>query len=128
MARCKIRQGFFLLKDCSHPARHSCNVCGRAVCEEHSRESEGHRVCTDCLSDKKSTYDVHRRPSDSSLRLRREYHSSRYYSPYYSGSYRNRYYNDYDEHDAKEFDATDDIDQDFDGAEGADDDFDFMDS
>lgn len=127
MARCTIRKGFFLLKDCDNPARYSCNTCGRPVCEEHSREFQGHRVCTDCLADTNNPYRTGERVKDEVVRLRREYGtgSGRYYSPFYSGRYRDRFYNDYDILDANEFEQTAYGDQDLDGS---DDDFDFMDS
>ncbi len=118
MARCKVRKGFFILRDCENSAKTSCSVCSRPMCEEHTKELNGQPICADCLAKERNndTVDMTEIESYQSIYIRNDY------SPFYAGRYRDDFYDDYDELGFEQENS------DIEYSDDADEDFDFMDS
>ena len=120
---CKVRQGFFVLRDCKRAASVKCSACKRYMCAEHIYRKPdqvgsvgGGLRCTECAAKFEQDLDgpdAHRSPSWRH-RYRRSYYSRYHYQPYYYGRSR---YDDYDTRSFRQREGvehdTDDSDVDF---------------
>ncbi len=118
---CRVRKGFFVLRDCKQPATVKCRACRRYVCNEHLHRSQtgptaGMVRCTECAA--KFETDLPKdEPRDSAWRhqYRRSYYGRYGYAPYYFGHH---HYDDYDtrafrhhaDGDYRDHDADGDVD------------------
>lgn len=110
MAKCCIKRGFFVLRDCTTRADTTCSVCNRPVCPDHYKLQDGGAfICLDCFgkrkkelnqkhistSQNKQTYKSIDDESDV-YAYRHEYYGYAYYHPIYFGHDMDSYYDEYD--------------------------------
>ena len=52
MAKCQVKTGFLVLRDCENEALEACTICGCNVCMKHKREHpQTHQICCiDCYA------------------------------------------------------------------------------
>ena len=52
MAKCQVKTGFLVLRDCENEALESCSVCGCNICMKHKREHPHSHMpcCIDCYA------------------------------------------------------------------------------
>lgn len=129
MARCGVKKGFFILRDCNEITNTICPVCRRPSCEEHTRrlgEPPGVPHCVECFAKAGASGnpDVAARPAAPVAPTELDYMddswSYRYRDTYYRGSgYRPIYYGrhpgwTYDDNEYRAFDrdVSDDLETD----------------
>ena len=95
MAKCRIKRGFFLLRDCGLAATRTCEACGRRACDEHSAVARGFDLCTDCHARQLQEEPEVDAPGWSE-RLRDRYYRSTGYAPFYVAHHPDAYYDAYD--------------------------------
>lgn len=91
MARCQVKRGFFVLRDCGNGAVAVCSLCNRAVCSEHITPGIAQITCVDCHARQQQTDDP-----DDIYTYRHRYYTETHYAPIYSGGTYETYYDDYD--------------------------------
>lgn len=69
MARCEVKTGFMVLRDCENEATENCSVCGKHVCFKHKRfHPKTQQVCCiDCYAknlDEEAVNELHNLPQD----------------------------------------------------------------
>lgn len=115
MAKCRIKRGFFLLRDCGLDATRQCRTCERRACNEHGVATGAAWTCTDCHA-RQLESEPEARDLAWASRLRDQYYSSTGYSPIYIAHQYDSYYDGYD---VRAFDAdlleTPEVDFDADG-------------
>jgi len=112
MSNCRVRRGFFVLRDCGEPTAQICRGCQRTTCAKHYDGAVN--LCIECKSrDKDLTW----RDDGYAMSRRNSYYRDRGYSPIYWGHFHHDpYYNDYN---VRDFDSAGDNDG-FDGDEVGD--------
>ncbi|WP_020531707.1 hypothetical protein [Flexithrix dorotheae] len=53
MARCEVKKGMFILKECSNFANQTCSKCSKSICSKHSTQIEDEVFCVECGTAKK---------------------------------------------------------------------------
>lgn len=116
MDNCNMKRGFFFLRECDHPAREECRVCGKAFCNEHLRihPQQNAPVCLDCLGkqiqgakDKSCYKDQYQ---TWGYGYRHNYYQQDY-TPFYVG-HRNSNDDFFDNYDVRSFDTSSENDPD----------------
>lgn len=112
MDPCRVRRGFFVLRDCGESSSSICAGCQRPVCQAHVDAASS--WCVECAArDKDGSWDD---PSYPYQMRSRTYRTG--YMPIYWGSYdRDPYYSDLA---VRDFDGDDGDDGAFDGDEAGD--------
>lgn len=103
MARCAVKRGFFVLRDCAELAPAVCTACSRPMCPAHT--SLAGSVCVECSArqEELSEDDMRRRLDDvdwwadarAPYYYRHRYYSREHYRPVNLGTL-DDYYDDYD--------------------------------
>ena len=91
--KCKETAGFLISHPCASSAELNCSVCGKDVCNDHARETDGGFACITCFKKQHVDQDL-----QGSSRGSRYYHD-----PYFYGYY--HHYHPYSMHDS--FDDSD---------------------
>ncbi|MDD3000758.1 MAG: hypothetical protein PHF29_03285 [Candidatus Riflebacteria bacterium] len=112
MAKCEVKTGFFILRDCENPTNYSCTICNKNICSRHMRghPETGAPCCLDCLADLSKPAEKEKNSNyyyDAAWCFgyrRRFYHDSDY-QPVYSGNSDIRLHG-FDENDIRSFDST----------------------
>ena len=94
--KCKEKAGFLISHPCPRPPSMTCCICGKDVCNDHSRETDDGFACVTCYKGKHVDED-----------LRAGATGRRYYQdPYYYGYYHSyRPYGLHDSFDDRDRDA-----------------------
>lgn len=105
MAKCYVKRGFFVLRDCANKAREQCKECERGFCSECTAPTS-QTVCVECWASQQLS---HIRATDWTHQELEKWHTDTWvyayrnsflkgtdYKPFYSGKYFDDYY-DYDD-------------------------------
>jgi hypothetical protein len=107
MAKCSLKRGFFILRNCSSRADSTCSKCNRPVCPDHYKLQEGGSVvCLDCFGKQENSVKSKSYGKGKQVALLKEredvygyrhvYYGRGLYHPIYIGDYYDDYYDDYD--------------------------------
>lgn len=99
MPRCRVRQGFFVLSDCTRNAASSCPACQRPVCADHFVEDADR--CADCYG--KADTDLAAEDAHFAYQARARMYREYAYRPVYWGRYRHDTY--YSEFEMRDFEG-----------------------
>ena len=75
---CKIKSGFFILRNCNSEAVSVCTSCGRSMCHHHSAINTRPLVCIDCSAvcdESASTQNVDNKDHNWPYNYRHQYYS-----------------------------------------------------
>lgn len=116
MTQCNMKRGFFFLRECDHPARAECTICGQSFCNEHLRinPETNAPACLDCLGKiiqkAKNKDNYHDHYHTWGYGYRHDYYQNDY-QPFYSGN-KSKDDHFFDDYDVRSFDNNSDNDQD----------------
>jgi len=100
-AKCRIKRGFLVLRECGKRSVSRCNECMRQMCELHRSDMDD-RICVECSVKRKQATqgsdfeDVSWHQRDAPFAYRRCYYEQHSYRPFYAAAYYDSYYDDYD--------------------------------
>lgn len=105
MAKCLVKKGFFVLRDCGNKASQTCSSCERTFCRECS-SPERPQLCVECWARQQQAHLSHKEWDEAEAQQwhdsawvyayrNRFYHDDKY-KPFYAGKYLDDYYDDYD--------------------------------
>lgn len=96
MPQCRVRQGFYVLRDCPRQAPSVCGKCERPVCDAHFVSAV--EMCADCYGSQNDALDATDEQYAYQERLR--LYGGRKHRPVYWGHYYNdEYYDDFEMRD-----------------------------
>lgn len=100
MARCQIKKGFLILRDCGAETRSICSICGRPMCERHATgRGSNVQICLDCYGRMADNSKLDPNKSSGARwrhAYRHDFYASGRYAPILQARFYDEYYSDYD--------------------------------
>lgn len=108
MARCQIKKGLFVVRECGGFAAHTCKECGKYTCSQHGTKEDDGIICGECYAKR----DRERRKEEGVHRYYDDYYfdNNLFYTYLWYDSYRYSFYNEYNysPFDSSDYDSFDD--------------------
>ena len=99
--KCKEKAGFLIAHPCTSTAELNCCVCGKDVCNDHARETDGGFASIECFKKQRVDDDV------AASNSRRSYYHDPYYYGYYHSYHPYHMHDSFDDGDREAFETSD---------------------